>query len=163
MNTRAHALGYADRRNVHNFWAEFEARCGSGCLFQRRKKVDAEVVAHCEQIWQAHPLEVRKSSPSSDGATRTAQLRSKTFAPRAIRSASCGSSRYCGGSWPRATCIIRSPCCWRPWVRWPMPAPKPRQPRRYPSIPSLKDWQEFLPLVRGKSPWRPPPPLPSRP
>ena len=30
----AHALGYADRRNVHNFWAEFEA-CGrdSGGLF----------------------------------------------------------------------------------------------------------------------------------
>ncbi|RPJ36660.1 MAG: DDE domain-containing protein [Planctomycetaceae bacterium] len=53
----AHALGYADRRNVHNFWAEFEA-CGAdlAAFFQRRKKVDAEVVAHCEQIWQAHPL-----------------------------------------------------------------------------------------------------------
>jgi hypothetical protein len=25
----AHALGYAGRRNVHNFWAEFEA-CGGG-------------------------------------------------------------------------------------------------------------------------------------
>ena len=25
-------------------------------FFQRRKKVDAEVVAHCEQRWQAHPL-----------------------------------------------------------------------------------------------------------
>jgi transposase-like protein len=53
----AHALGYADRRNVHNFWAEFEA-CGAdlAAFFQRRKKVDAAVVAHCEQIWQAHPL-----------------------------------------------------------------------------------------------------------
>jgi transposase-like protein len=53
----AHALGYADRRNVHNFWAEFEA-CGAdlGAFLQRRKKVDAEVVARCEQIWQAHPL-----------------------------------------------------------------------------------------------------------
>ncbi len=53
----AHALGYADRRNVHNFWAEFEA-CGRdlAAFFQRRKKVDAEVVARCEQIWKAHPL-----------------------------------------------------------------------------------------------------------
>ena len=53
----AHELGYADRRNVHNFWAEFEA-CGSdlAAFFQRRKKVDAEVVARCEQIWKAHPL-----------------------------------------------------------------------------------------------------------
>ena len=53
----AQALGYADRRNVHNFWAEFEA-CGAdlATFLQRRKKVDAEVVAHCEQIWQAHPL-----------------------------------------------------------------------------------------------------------
>jgi hypothetical protein len=53
----AQALGYADRRNVHNFWAEFEA-CGDdlASFLQRRKKVDAEVVARCEQIWQAHPL-----------------------------------------------------------------------------------------------------------
>ncbi len=53
----AQALGYADRRNVHNFWAEFEA-CGAdlAAFLQRRKKVNAEVVAHCEQIWQAHPL-----------------------------------------------------------------------------------------------------------
>ena len=53
----AQALGYADRRNVHNFWAEFEA-CGAdlAAFLQRRKKVDAEVVAHCEQIWQAHPF-----------------------------------------------------------------------------------------------------------
>jgi transposase-like protein len=53
----AHALGYADRRNVHNFWAEFEA-CGRdlAAFFQRRKQVDAEVVGRCEQIWQAHPL-----------------------------------------------------------------------------------------------------------
>jgi hypothetical protein len=36
----AHALGYADRRNVHNFWAEFEA-CGAdlAAFLQRRKKV----------------------------------------------------------------------------------------------------------------------------
>ena len=53
----AHALGYTDRRNVHNFWAEFEA-CGAdlAAFFQRRKKVDAEVVARCEQIWKTHPL-----------------------------------------------------------------------------------------------------------
>jgi len=53
----AQALGEADRRNVHNFWAEFEA-CGAdlAAFLQRRKQVDAEVVAHCEQIWQAHPL-----------------------------------------------------------------------------------------------------------
>ncbi len=53
----AHALGYADRRNVHNFWAEFEASGSDLAAFmQRRKKVDAEVVARCEQIWTAHPL-----------------------------------------------------------------------------------------------------------
>src|SRR5712691_5295490 len=53
----AQALGYADRRNVHNYWAEFAA-CGHDLLayLSRRKKVDAEVVACCEQIWQAHPL-----------------------------------------------------------------------------------------------------------
>ncbi len=53
----AQALGYADRRNVHNFCAEFEA-CGGDLVafLQRRKKVDAEVVARCEQLWQAHPL-----------------------------------------------------------------------------------------------------------
>ena len=35
----------------------FEA-CGAdlAAFIPRRKKVDAEVVAHCEQIWQAHPL-----------------------------------------------------------------------------------------------------------
>jgi transposase-like protein len=53
----AQALGYADRRNVHTFWAEFEADGADLAAFlQRRKKVDAEVVARCEQIWQAHPL-----------------------------------------------------------------------------------------------------------
>ena len=53
----AQAFGYADRRNVHNFWAEFEA-CGAdlAAFLQRRKKVDTEVVARCEQIWKAHPL-----------------------------------------------------------------------------------------------------------
>jgi hypothetical protein len=53
----AQALGYADRRNVHNCWAEFEA-CGAdlAAFLPRRKTVAAEVVAHCEQIWQAHPL-----------------------------------------------------------------------------------------------------------
>ena len=44
----AQALGYADRRNVHNFWAEFEASGSDLAAFmQRRKKVDAEVVARC--------------------------------------------------------------------------------------------------------------------
>lgn len=53
----AQALGSADRRHVHNFWAECEA-CGAdlAAFFQRRKKVDAEVVAHCEQRWLAPPL-----------------------------------------------------------------------------------------------------------
>jgi hypothetical protein len=53
----AQALGYAERRNVHNYWAECEA-CGRELLayLSRRKTVDAEVVACCEQIWQAHPL-----------------------------------------------------------------------------------------------------------
>ena len=50
-------LGYADRRNVHNFWMEFEA-CGEDldAFLSRRKKVDGEVVGLCEQIWRAHPL-----------------------------------------------------------------------------------------------------------
>ena len=50
-------LGYADRRNVHNFWAEFEA-CGEDveAYLRRKKKVDFEVIALCEQIWKAHPL-----------------------------------------------------------------------------------------------------------
>ena len=53
----AQELGYADRRNVHNFWAEFET-CGGdlAAFLQRRKKVDAEVVARCEDIWKAPPL-----------------------------------------------------------------------------------------------------------
>jgi len=53
----ADALGYADRRNVHNYWMEFEG-CGGDleAFLVRRKKVDAEVVARCEQIWQAYPL-----------------------------------------------------------------------------------------------------------
>jgi len=53
----AEALDYADRRNVHNYGMEFEA-CGSDleAFLVRRKKVDAEVVARCQQIWQGHPL-----------------------------------------------------------------------------------------------------------
>jgi transposase-like protein len=53
----AQQLGYADRRNVHNFWAEFQA-CGEDleAFLSRRKKVDAQVVALCQQIWKAHPL-----------------------------------------------------------------------------------------------------------
>lgn len=53
----AEGLGYADRRNVHNYWMEFEA-CGGDleAFLVRRKKVDAEVVARCEQLWQGHPL-----------------------------------------------------------------------------------------------------------
>ena len=53
----AHDLGDADRRNVHNFWAEVVA-CGSdlAAFLLRRKKVDAEVVARGEQSWKAHPL-----------------------------------------------------------------------------------------------------------
>lgn len=53
----AEKRGYADRRNVHNYWMEFES-CGGDleAYLARRKKVDAEVVARCEQLWQAHPL-----------------------------------------------------------------------------------------------------------
>jgi hypothetical protein len=53
----AQALGYADRRHMHNYWAEFEA-CGRDLLayLSRRKQVDAEVVVCCEQIWRVHPL-----------------------------------------------------------------------------------------------------------
>lgn len=53
----AQQFGYADRRNVHNFWMEFHA-CGEDleAFLSRRKKVDAEVVALCEEIWKAHPL-----------------------------------------------------------------------------------------------------------
>ncbi len=53
----AEEMGYTDRRNVHNFWMEFES-CGGDleAFLVRRKKVNAEVVARCEQIWQAHPL-----------------------------------------------------------------------------------------------------------
>jgi len=53
----AQALGYADRRNVHNFWAEFEASGSdvAACM-QRRKTVDAVVVTRCEHLWTAHPL-----------------------------------------------------------------------------------------------------------
>lgn len=53
----AQELGYADRRNVHNFWMVYEA-CGQDLAeyLTRRKKVDAEFVGLCEQIWRAHPL-----------------------------------------------------------------------------------------------------------
>ena len=57
MSTWPKALGYADRRNVHNFWAEFETCGGDRAAFiQRHKKVDAEVVARWESIWKAQPL-----------------------------------------------------------------------------------------------------------
>jgi transposase-like protein len=53
----AQELGYADRRNVHNFWMAYEA-CGQdlGAFLRRRKKVDETVVGLCEQIWREHPL-----------------------------------------------------------------------------------------------------------
>ena len=53
----AEEMDYADARNVHNFWMDFES-CGGDleAFLARRKKVDAEVVARCEQIWQAQPL-----------------------------------------------------------------------------------------------------------
>ncbi len=53
----AEEMDYADRRNVHNYWMEFES-CGGDleAFLVRRKKVDAEVVGRCEQLWQAHPL-----------------------------------------------------------------------------------------------------------
>jgi hypothetical protein len=80
----AHALGYADRRNVHNFWAECEA-CGRdlAAFLQRRQKVDAEVVARCEQIWKAHPFwtcapvltECRRRWPESGGQLHEQTMR----------------------------------------------------------------------------------------
>lgn len=53
----AQMLGYPDRRNVHNFWMEFVA-CGEDleAFLRRRKKVDGEVVALCQEVWKAHPL-----------------------------------------------------------------------------------------------------------
>jgi transposase-like protein len=53
----ARQLGYSDRRNVHNYWMAYEA-CGGdlGSYLARKKKVDAQVVALCAQIWKAHPL-----------------------------------------------------------------------------------------------------------
>ncbi len=53
----ARQLGYPDRRNVHNFWMAFEA-CGADleAYLCRKKKVDGQVVALCEQLWKAHPL-----------------------------------------------------------------------------------------------------------
>jgi transposase-like protein len=53
----ANQLGYPDRRNVHNFWMEFEA-CGEDldAFLRRRKKVDENLVGQCEQIWKVHPL-----------------------------------------------------------------------------------------------------------
>ena len=80
----AAGLGYADRRNVHNFWMEFET-CGGDleAFLVRRKKVDGEVVARCEQIWQAHPLwsaaqvyeEYRQRWPASGATLREANIR----------------------------------------------------------------------------------------
>lgn len=53
----AAVLGYADRRNVHNYWMDF---CASDqdllAYLTRRKKVDADVVSVCEQLWYEHPL-----------------------------------------------------------------------------------------------------------
>ena len=41
---------------MHNFWAEFEA-CGADlAAFPATQESRCQVVAHCEQIWQAHPL-----------------------------------------------------------------------------------------------------------
>ena len=80
----AEALGYADRRNVHNFWMAFEA-CGGDleAFLVRQKKVDAEVVARCEQLWQAHPLwtvaqvlaEYRRQWPESGASLHEAHIR----------------------------------------------------------------------------------------
>ena len=80
----AAGLGYADRRNVHNFWMEFEA-CGSDleAFLVRRKKVDTEVVTRCEQIWHAHPLwnaaqvyeEYRQRWPEQGATLREANIR----------------------------------------------------------------------------------------
>jgi len=80
----AEGLGYADRRNVHNFWMEFEA-CGGDleAFLVRKKKVDAEVVARCEQLWQAHPLwtpaqvhaEYVRCWPASGASLREANIR----------------------------------------------------------------------------------------
>ena len=80
----AEELGYADRRNVHNFWMEFEG-CGGDleAFLLRQKKVDGEVVARCEQIWQAHPLwsapqvyaEYSQRWPESSGPLTEANIR----------------------------------------------------------------------------------------
>ncbi|SRR5712691_7375928 len=53
----AHALGDADRRPVHNFWAACEA-CGAdlAAWLPRRQQGEAAVVAHGEQLWPAPPF-----------------------------------------------------------------------------------------------------------
>src|SRR5712691_1283098 len=48
--------------------------------------------------------------------------------------------------------MIRSPCCWRPCSIWPMPARKPRPPRRCPSIPSPTGWTRCRPRGQDKTP-----------
>ena len=70
----ADQLGYGDRRNVHNYWAEFQA-CGRdlGAYLRRRKKVDDEVVACCEQIWRAHPLWTPAQVHGRSGAAATGE------------------------------------------------------------------------------------------
>ena len=79
----AEELGYADRRNVHNFWMEFKA-CGDlEAFLVCRQKVDAQVVSRCEQIWQAHPLwkatrvyeEYRQRWPESGSMLSEANIR----------------------------------------------------------------------------------------
>jgi hypothetical protein len=80
----AHALGDADRRNGHNFWAECEAGGADlAAFFPRRQQVEAEVVAHCEQIGQAHPFwscaqvlaEFRRRWPASDALLSAQNIR----------------------------------------------------------------------------------------
>lgn len=53
----AQECGDADRRNVHNFWAEFEA-CGAdlAAFLPRRKQGDTAVVARGEPLGKAPPL-----------------------------------------------------------------------------------------------------------
>ena len=72
----AQECGDADRRNVHNFWAEFEA-CGAdlAAFLPRRKQGDTAVVARGEPLGKRLPY----------GPVPTSSLRSGGVGPSRAR------------------------------------------------------------------------------
>ena len=139
-------------------------RADLAAFFQRRKKVDAEVVAHCEQLWQAHPLwscaqvltEFRRRWPAhgaqlSEQNIRTAGhqvgLRVQQVLRRQLAE---GDVHY------------QEPMLLEALGEMAHVGAQAQAAEALPVHPLPERLAEFLPLVRGKSPW-PPPPLPSRP